>query len=337
MMKTLMAFLLLTMLAVTQVGAQMLPKMRISLENAPSHVQTKAVQRFAEELQQQLAGRIAVEFYSNAQLFRDSDVIQALLQGKVEMAVPGTWQFDRFAPDVGIFLLPIFYGRSAHIYYAILAGQIGQAVNAGIEERLQLKVLGRWLDLGHAHLFSMGKPIVRHEDLRDMRIRVAGGIANELRIQALGGIPTSIAWPDLPAYLQQGAVDGILTSYETIRSARLWEYGIKYAFEDQEYFPQYIPLIRQSFWRKLPGDIQQIMLATWDKHVDPAREEAAAMQRQAKAILLEQGVKIIVPDEHAIEQQRYALLSRQDEFVARMNINPELVRQLLEAFREEGL
>lgn len=337
MMKTFMTFILLSIIAVTQVGAQMLPKMRISVENAPSHVQTKAVQGFAEELQQQFAGRIDVEFYSNARLFRDSDVIQALLQGKVEMAVPGTWQFDRFDPNVGIFLLPIFYGRSAPTYHAILAGQIGQAVNAGIEERLQLKVLGRWLDLGHAHLFSMGKPIVRYEDLRDMRIRVAGGIANELRIQAMDGIPTSIAWPDLPAYLRQGAVDGILTSYETIRSAKLWEYGIKYAFEDREYFPQYIPLIRLSFWNKLPGDIQQIMLAAWDKHVDPAREEAAAMQTQAKAILLEQGVKIIVPDEHAIEQQRSALLSRQDDFVARMNIDPELVRQLLETFREEGL
>ncbi|GAK55097.1 TRAP-type C4-dicarboxylate transport system periplasmic component-like protein [Candidatus Vecturithrix granuli] len=336
-MKTFMAFILLTMIAVTQVGAQMLPKMRISVENAPSHVQTKAVQGFAEELQQQLAGRIAVEFYSNAQLFRDNDVIQALMHGKVEMAVPGTWQFDRFDPNVGIFLLPIFYGRSAQTYYAILAGKIGDAINGKIEERLHLKVVGRWLDLGHAHLFSIGKPIVRYEDIRDMRIRVAGGIANELRIQALGGIPTSIAWPDLPAYLQQGTVDGILTSYETIRSAKLWEYGVNYGFEDREYFPQYIPLIRLSFWNKLPGDIQEIVLTTWDKHVDPAREKAAAMQTQAKAILLEQGVKIIVPDEDAIEQQRYALLSRQDEFVARMNIDPELVKQLLEAFREEGL
>ena len=81
----------------------LLPKMRISIENSDTHVQTQAIKKFAENLKQKLKDDIDVQFFSNATLFRDRDVIQALGQGKVEMAVPGTWHFTRFEPNVGIF------------------------------------------------------------------------------------------------------------------------------------------------------------------------------------------------------------------------------------------
>lgn len=32
-------------------------------------------------------------------------------------------------------------------------------------------MLGRWIDLGHAHLFSMEKKISRHEDIHGLKIR----------------------------------------------------------------------------------------------------------------------------------------------------------------------
>lgn len=332
-----LAGVLLSVVAATQACAEVLPKMRISVENTLAHVQTKAVQAFAEEIRQQLAGRIDVEFFPNAQLFRDSAVVQALMQGKVEMAVPGTWQVDRFEPNVGIFLLPIFYGRPAHVNYRILEGKIGEAINARLERNLQLKVLGRWMDLGHAHLFGVRKQINGYEDIRGLKVRVAGGVANELRIQALGGVPANIPWPDLPTYLQQGKIDAILTSYETINSATLWEYGVNAVFEDQQYFPQYIPLVRLSFWNKLDADIQQILLETWEKHVDPEREAAAVAQAEAKEILRARGVTIVAPDEQSLARQRDSMLPLQDEFASLMKIDQELIPRLLEVFRQEGL
>lgn len=331
----LLLWILLMTVWPAEARAQMLPTMRISVENTATHVQTRAVQAFAEDLAQQLAGRIAVEFFAEARLFRDSEVIAALMQDKVEMAVPGTWHVERFEPNVGIFLLPFFYGRPAQANYAALEGAVGSAITTRIEENLRVKVLGRWIDLGHAHLFSIHQPIMRHEDLWQKRVRVAGGRANELRIQALGGVPTSIPWPDLPAYLEQGRIDAILTSYETIASAKLWEKGIRYAFEDRQYFPQYIPMIRRSFWNRLPADIQTIVLNAWEQHVDPAREAAAAAQTEAKAALRAQGIDIITPDEQVIAHWRQTLLTFQDDFIHALNIDAELVKQLLDEFSEE--
>lgn len=134
--------------------------MRISVENTELHVQTLAVSRFASALQKKLQGRIDVQFYPNAQLFRNKDVVQALGQGKIEMAIPGTWHLAAHEPNVGVFLLQCFYGRSVEMNYQVLAGEIRRTINGSIEKRLPVIVLGWWIDLGHAHLFSMEKKSV---------------------------------------------------------------------------------------------------------------------------------------------------------------------------------
>lgn len=325
-MKTMLISIFIIMsLCVSSAIAQNLPKMRISVENSETHVQTQAVKRFSDELGKKLEGRINVRFFPNASLFRDKDIVQALGQGKVEMAVPGTWHVTQFEPNVGVFLLPLFYGRTAESNHMIVDGNAGKAINDLIEKNLQLKVVGRWIDLGHAHLFSLQKEIRRHEDIRGLIVRVAGGIGNNLRIAALGGDPIEIAWPDLPEYMIQGRVDAVLTSYETVRSAKLWEKGIKYAFEDQEYFPQYIPLIKMSFWEKLPPDIRTIVSDTWDKHVDASRKQAAEAQMEAKKILIENGVKIVVPGDQRVKEWRDRILHKQNDFIHTMGIDPIIV------------
>lgn len=328
----LMGLTLMIMAGIAEASARVIPRMIISVENTDDHVQAIAVKRYADELKHRLAGRIDVQFFSNARLFRDKDAVQALEQGKIEMAVPGTWNIAQFEPNVGVFLLPFFYGRPAETSYKVLEGAVGKNINKRLETSLRIKVLGRWIDLGHAHLFGMRKKITRPEDIKGLRVRVAGGVANKLRIQAFGGEPLIVPWPDLPEYMQRGRIDAVLTSYETIKSAKLWEKGIRYAFEDQEYFPQYVPLVRSSFWNKLSPDIQRILTETWEKHVEYSRKQAAEAQARAKNILAENGVEVVVPDPQIIDQWRRALMSMQGDFVKAMNIDPGLVREMTDGF-----
>ena len=324
----LLAMLFLVVTGPAPAVAKILPKMRISVENTDTHVQTMAVKRFADDLKIKLSGQIDVQLYTNAQLFRDRDIIQALGHDRVEMAVPGTWHVTRFEPNVGLFLLPVFYGRSVEDNHAVLDSEIGIDINRRIERNLRQKVVGRWLDLGHAHLFGVNHAIADHKDIAGLRVRVAGGIANKLRIEAFGGKPTIIPWPDLPEYMRRNRIDALLTSYETIRSARLWEAGVDHVFEDCEYFPQYVPMVRLSFWDKLPPAIQETIMTTWEAYVDESRRAAAEAQVRAKEKLLRHGVKVVVPDPRQIERWRNQLLGQQQRFIQALDIDPELVRQV---------
>ena len=309
-------------------GSPVLPKLRISIENTSTHVQTQAVSQFAKDLGQRLKGKLNVLFYANAGLYRDRDIIQALSQDKVEMAVPGTWHITQFEPNVGIFLLPVFYGRPARANYRILESPIGQEINRRIEQGLGLKVIGRWIDLGHAHLFGVKRRLDSPQSIKGIRIRVAGGLANKMRVTGFGARPSIIAWPDLPEHMARNKVDAVLTSYESVRSAQLWQKGITSAYEDKEYFPQYIPLIRESFWRKLPPAIRDVITETWESHVENARQMASQAQILARKALLANGVHVTVPAPAQLAATRIKLMALQDDIVRETRIDSDLARRV---------
>lgn len=299
--------------------------MRISTENTGSHVQSQAIERFSRRLETASEGRIDVQFYHSAQLFRDRDVIAALSGGKVEMAVPGMWQLDRYVPDVGLYMLPLFYGRPTHEHYRVRDGEIGQTISHKIETDLGVKVPGRWLDLGYASLYFTDTPVTRHEDLEGVRIRIPGGAANRGRLETFKADPVVVAWPDLPNALERGQVQGILTTHETVRSAALWANGIRFGFEDLEYFAQYVPLINERFWRQLPEDLQQIVSSSWEACVDRQREAAAHAQHEARETLLANGINIVVPDSSALAHWRKVARQKEPALIKELGIDPALV------------
>lgn len=302
---------------------------RISTENTADHVQTRAVAWFAAELQRRSGGRMEVIHHFGAALFRDRDVVRALRQGKVEMAVPGTWQLDRTEPNVGIYFLPAFYGRGLHIHDRLRDGPLGEMIARRLEDNYGVKVPGRWIDLGFAHVYGVKRTIASHEALSGMRIRVAGGEANLHRLAAQGAQPRVIPWTDLPQALTDGTVDGVLTTHETVVSGRLWEYGIRSAFEDYQYFAQYVPLVAGSFWARAPADLRQMITAVWEETVVAARAEASAAQELARSVLVSHGVSIVRPDAKAQAAQRARLMGVQGAVIVAMGLDEALVARAM--------
>ncbi len=299
--------------------------MRVSTENSQDHFHTVVVSRFVAEIVKRSEGRIAAEHIAEARMFRDRDVVKALQTGHLEMAVPGTWQLDRFVPDIGLLQLPLAYGREKEAIHALTDGQIGRSLNGRIERRLQLKILGRWIDLGHAHIFGLGTAMRSYEDLAGRRIRVAGGQANIRRIEGMGASAFEVPWPDLPAALRARSLDGVLTSYATVASARLWEKGINSAFEDDQFFAQYVPLVSSSFWNKLPKNLRSLLAAVWEEQVDRGRALAEDAQRAAKAAFIENGGQVFVPSANDREKRRAKLLEGQDDLVSTLGMDPDLI------------
>ncbi|NCB01333.1 MAG: ABC transporter substrate-binding protein [Spirochaetia bacterium] len=321
--KIIILIILLLSIITSPLWSKKLPVIRISVENTSAHVQTASVKRFAQLLEQRLASVYEIEFYPSASLFKDADIFRALAQGKVEIAVPGTWHFDKLVPDVGMLLLPSFYGRDASVSYSLMESNVGKNLIATIEKSLDVKVLGRFIDLGHTHIFSSSQAIYDPIDFVDKKIRVAGGHVNSLRIETLGAKAVTIAWPSLPLALKKKTIDALLTSYETITSAHLDQYGIKHVYEDKEYFAQYIPITSTFFWNKLSKETQQIILTSWQEIVDQARLDALEAQYTSKALLESTHIQIVVPSEETIIKTRETLLKQEASMAHTIGITPE--------------
>jgi len=297
---------------------------RISTENAPGHFQARALRKFSELVAESIGGSLMVEFYDGARLFRDIDAIGAIgaiARGDLEIAAPGIWQLDKYAPDTAVLMLPSVYGRSREIIRTLVDGPLGAVLSEEIEAAMRVVVLGRWLDLGYAHTFG-GKTAIRSVgDIRGRHIRVAGGRANEERVKALGGLPVSIPMLDLPAYLERDLVDGIVSTYETVDSAGLDASGLGTVLEDEQYYPFYVPIVNAALWARLDDAQRYAIASAWVAVVADARLEAVRAQDEAKARLVSRGLAVYRPTREQATATRRALMAQEDGMASRLNIS----------------
>ena len=312
-------------------------KLRIALDTNPVHVRNKGVEIFVEELKKRTGNRFAIEVYPSGQLFRDRDVPRALRQDAVEMAVPGTWQLDSAEPNAALQSLPMFYSVDEATVHKVMDGKLGQFLNKKFEERMRVKILGKWMDLGFQNTYSVKKEIKNYDDLKGMKIRYPGGTANAKRISSLGGTPLLVPWPDVPLAMSQGVMDGLLTTFESSVSSKLMDSGMKFGFEDRNQFNQYVPMMRANFFNKQPKEVQQAILESWDIAATQERKNAAAAQLKARETLIKAGLVVVVPKPAEVLGARRELMKMQPELVKSIKMDEDVVAEAFKNLKEAGV
>ena len=308
--------------------AQTVFKMRASVDTSPTHARTIAVADYLKKLQEQSGGRIETELFSSGQLFRDRDVVKALRQGGIEMAVPGSWVLTGFVPNADVFQLPSFFGQPAQIVYAAVDGGIGAMINNELQSKLSVKLLGPWLPLGYQNTYSTNKPIRSFADLAGMKIRNSGGAGQAIRAKFFNAQPNMTAWPDVPLALSQGTFDGLSSTDESLASAKLWDSGVKYGFEDHEFIGFYIPMVSDAFYNKLPPDLQQLLVKVWTDNIGAYRNGMEAAQAQARKTLEANKIMFYSPPPSDLADIRAKMMPMQDATAKELRITPELLKKV---------
>ena len=301
-------------------------KLRCSLDTAPSHIRNVSIVDYLGKVEKASGGKIAPEVFHAGQLFADLNVAKALLQGQIEMAVPGTWTQTGIVPDADFCQLPAFYGRPIATTHAATDGKPGALVNKQIETKLKVKVLGPWVDLGFQNWYTTKTPIHNAADLKGLKIRSPGGAGISWRIAFFGGIPNTTAWPNVPLALSQGTFDGFVSTNESVATAKLWEAGVKYSYQDHQYVGQYMPLITDAFWAKLTPDQQKMMLDLWAENIPVYRANALASQERARKLLADNGVQFSDPSEATLDAARKAMQADVASLISAAKLSPEIVK-----------
>lgn len=319
-------FLSLTMAFSTTVNAKTY-KIDISLETGPNHVRNRSMEKWATYLQEKSEGRLKVKVFHGASKYKGTNVVKALAQGALDMGAPVTVHIAKFIPEFNLPSLPLFYGASREQIYAVVDGDVGKALNDLVEKKMKVKVIGRYFDLGYGTMFFANNEIKDYPDMKGLKMRVPGGAANLKRYETFKANPIKISWPDVPQALQRGLVDGLLTTYESVRSAKLWDAGIKYTFDDFQFFFQYVPLMSKRTWDGLPKDLQDLVVSSWEEQIDALRKEAEARQASAKAEGEKHGFKTRTASPAQLKSMRQTLLAAQPGIVKELKMDAKLVQQ----------
>jgi TRAP-type transport system periplasmic protein len=306
-------------------------KIRCSLDTAPSHIRNVSIVDYLKKVEAATGGQITSEVFHSGQLYADLNVAKALLQGQVDMAAPGAWTQTGIVPDCDFVQLPVFYGQPVEATEKASDGKPGALVVKQLETKLRVKALGPWIDLGFQNWYTTKKPLNTADDIKGLKIRSPGGAGISWRINFFGGIPNTTAWPNVPLALSQGTFDGFVSTNESCASAKLWEAGVKYSYQDRQYVGQYIPLLSETFWAKLSPEQQKTMIDLWAANIGTYRSNAAASQTRARKTMEENGVTFTDPSQAVLEKARTAMQADVGTLAKDAKLSAEIVRLAQEA------
>ena len=306
-------------------------KIRCSLDTAPSHPRNQAIVDYMAKLEKASNGEIKTEVFHSGQLFADLNVSKALMQGQVEMAVPGSWVMTGLVPDCDMAQLPYFYGIPIEQAHKATNGKAGAFVNRQLQDKLKTQVLGPWLDLGYQNWYSTKVPLDSFGAMKGLKIRSPGGAGISWRIKFAGAIANTTAWPNVPLALSQGTFDAFISSDESCNSAKLWEAGVKYSYVDHQFLAQYVPMLSKAAWEKLAPAQQKLMADLWVENIESYNKGSIAAQANARSILEKNGVKFFDPDARQLATTRTAMIDDLATLVKDAKLSPEVVKLVKEA------
>jgi TRAP-type transport system periplasmic protein len=306
--------------------AQTALKIRCSLDTAPSHPRNQAIVDFLGKLKDATGGTVDNEVFHSGSLFPDLQVAKALLQGQVDMAAPGLWTQTGIVPDADFCQLPVFYGRDAAATERASDGAAGKIVTGQLESKLKVNVLGPYIDLGMQNWYTTKIPLRTSADIKGLKIRSPGGVGISWRISFFGGIPNTTAWPQVPLALSQGTFDGFVSTNESCASAKLWEAGVKYSYQDHQYFGQYVPMFSGAFWEKVTPDVRKIMADLWASNISTYRQNAARSQDNARKMMEANGVQFVDPPASVLDDARKAQQADVATLIKQAKLSPDVVK-----------
>jgi len=224
---------------------------------------------FAKRANAKLAGKAKVVTYGSSQLGGDSEMIQKLKLGTIDMALPSTVmssQVDLF----GVFEMPYIVKDRKHM--ARIEKELFWARLAPEAEKKGLKVIAVW-ENGERHITNNKRPIKVPADLAGIKLRVPEGKWRVKMFQAYGANPSPMKFSELFTALQTGVMDGEENPFTQIYSAKLQEVQKYLSLSGHVYTPAYLT-VGKTKWESLPPDVRKIL-------EDTARETQAYVYEQA--------------------------------------------------------
>jgi len=182
-------------------------KVEIKLSNQlpPSHHISKGLVVFSEKVAEYSGGDVTVRIFDSAQLFKDTEIVEALQDGLVEAGLVPVNKWSGMIPAADIFEMPFVFKdfESPKKFLNSGADKLldGEFQKKGVKNLF-------WVDYGYIQFFNNKRPLKSPEDFKGLTMRTfSSGDAETLR--ALGAAPGDLR-SGVDACLARFAEPGVL-------------------------------------------------------------------------------------------------------------------------------
>lgn len=236
-------------------------------------------QHLDAHLKAAVGDRIKVDYFPNNQLGKESDVVQQVKVGSIDMMVTGSSIWATVAPQFGMLDLGYLFDSYAHAAKA-LDGGVGAQLNEILQKSTGCSVL-TWASHFGARSVYTKQPVRSLADIKSVKLRVLPTPAFIETLKIMGAIPTPIPFGELYMAAQTGVVDGFEHDAAIVLASKLNEVT-KYCWLTEHLFSPMIVVLGKRGMDKIPTDLRPVfMKAVADA---TAKQRATATEKGAQAV-----------------------------------------------------
>lgn len=262
--------------------------------NTDKHPKGIAATELAARVNEEMNGKACMEVFPNSTLYDDNKVLEAMLQGDVQLAAPSLSKFEKFTKQFRIFDLPFMFKDIATVD-AFQNSETGQAMKDSMQKR-GLQGLAFWHN--GMKQFSANVPLISPEDANGLKFRVQPSDVLVAQMEAIGANPQKMAFSEVYGALQQGVVDGQENTWSNIFGKKFFEVQDG-TTETNHGIIDYLVVTSVDFMDSLDDDVRD-QFNTILKEVTESRNAAAfAVNEEAKANIIAAGgeVRQLTPEQ----------------------------------------
>jgi TRAP-type transport system periplasmic protein len=282
-------------------------------ETHPGHI---ASQQFADRVEKRTKGEVRVEIYPANQLGAPPEQLEQTAMGVIDMNLPTQGALDKYEKAFATVMTPFAFRDYDHAHQ-VLDGPFAEWVAPKLEQQ-GLIMLSNW-EYGFRNVTNGKHPIETPADLQGLKLRTPPELQIVAALEAAGATTAQIAFPELPAALNQGLVDGQENPIGVIYHFKLYELQQHLALTRHVYNSM-VHVIGKPSWDKLTPEQQEIV-----------REESKAAGMLMRRLVVEQeekelkaieaaGVAITRPDLAAFKAMMEPAYVRVGEYAGEENM-----------------
>ncbi len=262
--------------------------------NTDKHPKGIAASLLEKRVNEEMNGKACMQVFPNSTLYDDDKVLEALLNGDVQLAAPSLSKFEKFTKKFRLFDLPFLFD-DVDAVDRFQNSAAGDALK-NVMDRRGIKGLEFWHN-GMKQL-SANKPILVPADAKGLKFRVQASDVLVAQFEQLGANPQKMSFAEVYGGLQTKVIDGQENTWSNT-------YGQKY-FEVQDGTTEtnhgildYLVVTSSKWWDGLPSDVRD-QFATILKEVTEERNaDSNKVEMENKQYILDAGgvVRELTPEQ----------------------------------------
>lgn len=252
--------------------------------NTDKHPKGIAASLLEQRVNEEMDGTMCMEVFPNSTLYDDNKVLEAMLQGDVQLAAPSLSKFEKFTKQFRIFDLPFMF-KDINAVEEFQASEAGQDLLDSMQRR-GLQGLAYWHN-GMKQM-SANVPLLEPSDAEGLKFRVQSSDVLVAQMEALGASPQKMAFSEVYGALQQGVVDGQENTWSNIYGKKFFEVQDGVTNTDHGII-DYLVVTSVDWLDSLEPEVRDQFLTIVSEVTDTRNKESTKVNEEAKQAIIDAG------------------------------------------------